>query len=294
MTRIAWDATGEKVYESGVDQAVLYIPTNGLYVNGYGWNGITAVTESPSGAEATPQYADNIKYLNLVSNEDFGATIEAFTYPEQFAQCDGSATPQPGVYVAQQGRKVFGLCYRTKVGDDVNGQDSGYKLHLVYGCLAAPSEKAYSTVNDSPEATPFSWDVTTSPVAVTGLKPTASIVINSKKVTGANLTALETILYGAVGVEPRLPLPDEVIGMFAGALTLATPTQPTFVSGTGVITIPVITGVVYRRADTNAIVTGTVTITPATPGTSLIIYANPAAGYYFPAVIDQDWMFTRT
>lgn len=293
MVRLLWDQVGERRYETGVDQGVLFIPTNGVYSIGYAWNGLTSVSESPSGAEASPQYADNIKYLNLVSAEEFGATIEAFTYPDEFAQCDGTAEPQPGVSVGQQSRTPFGLAYRTKVGNDVSGTDLGYKLHLVYGAMAAPSEKAYATINDSPEALTFSWEITTTPVAVTGLKPTACLTIDSTKVSSPNLTALENAIYGTAGTDPRLPLPNEVIAMFAGALTNATPTQPTFVSATGVITIPVVTGVDYRRADTNAIVAGTVTIAGGA-GASLVIYATPRNGYVFPANTDDDWSFVRT
>lgn len=294
MTRLLWDQTGERHYETGVDQGVLYIPNVGVYDNGYAWNGLTTVTESPSGAEASPQYADNIKYLNLVSAEEFGATIEAFTYPEQFAQCDGTAAPQAGVAVGQQVRKSFGLSYRTKIGNDVDGSDHGYKLHLIYGANAAPTEKAYATVNDSPEAITFSWELTTNPVAVTGLRPTAVLTIDSTKVTPANLLALEDALYGSAGTNPRLPLPDEVIGMFAGAQTAVTPLAPTFVSTTGVITVPAVTGVQYRRADTNAVVTGTTTIVGGV-GASLVIRANPSTGLYkFTPNSDDDWSFVRT
>lgn len=215
MVQITWDQVGERFYETGVDRGVLYIPTAGVYSAGYAWNGLVSVTESPSGAEPTPQYADNIKYLNLVSAEEFGATIEAYTYPDEFAQCDGTASPQEGLYVGQQERKTFGLAYRTKIGNDTDGQDHGYKLHLVYGCLAKPSEKAYSTVNDSPEAMTMSWELTTTPVAVTGFKPTSLLVIDSTKVGAADLTALETLLYGTALVEPALPLPDAVVALFA-------------------------------------------------------------------------------
>lgn len=291
MTRLLWDQTGERRYENGVDQGVLYIPTNGVYSIGYAWNGLTTVTESPSGAEATPQYADNIKYLNLVSAEDFSATIEAFTYPDAFAQCDGSVSPSPGVSLGQQPRKSFGLCYRTKIGNDSDA-NAGYKLHLIYGAMAAPSEKAYGTLNDSPEAITFSWELTTTPVAVTNYKPTAIITIDSTKEPAANLAALENALYGTAGADPRLPLPDEVVSIFAGAQTLATPTAPTFVAATGVITIPTVTGVTYKRADTNATVSGTVTI--GTSGASLVIYAIPNAGYYFGSQVDDDWQFTRS
>ena len=212
MAALVWDQTGEKIYETGVDHGVLYIPNAlGVYANGYAWNGLTSVSESPSGAEPTAQYADNIKYLNLVSAEEFGATIEAFTYPDEFGQCDGSAAPVEGVLLGQQGRRSFGLAYRTLVGNDLEGTDFGYKLHLIYGATARPSEKAYNTVNDSPEAITFSWELSTTPVSVTGFKPTASITIDSTKTDATDLAALETILYGAAATEPRLPLPDEVL-----------------------------------------------------------------------------------
>ena len=218
MARLIWDKTGERTYETGVKQGVLYpIQNGGLYTKGVAWNGLTAVTESPSGAEASPQYADDIKYLNLVSAEEFGATIEAFTYPDEFTVCDGSVEIEPGVIVGQQNRKLFGLSYRTALGNDVDGTDHGYKLHLIYGALAAPSEKAYATINDSPEAITFSWEVTTTPVSVSNLKPTASLIIDSTKVDTAKLTVLENILYGTDSVEPRLPFPDEVAAIFKEA-----------------------------------------------------------------------------
>ena len=217
MAPLTWDQVGDRLYEVGVDHGVLYLPDDaGVYNKGYAWNGLTTVTESPSGAEPSPQYADNIKYLNLISAEEFGCTIEAFTYPEEFGQCDGTAVPAPGVAVGQQGRKMFGLSFRTKVGNDVDGTDHGYKLHLVYGCQAAPSEKAYATINDSPEAISFSWDVTTTPVPVTDYKPTSLIVVDSTVVDSADLTALENLLYGAASVEAALPTPDAVIALFAG------------------------------------------------------------------------------
>lgn len=212
MAALVWDQTGEKIYETGVDHGVLYIPNAlGVYANGYAWNGLTSVSESPSGAEPTAQYADNIKYLNLVSAEEFGATVEAFTYPDEFGQCDGSTAPVEGVLLGQQGRRSFGLAYRTLVGNDLEGTDFGYKLHLIYGATARPSEKAYNTVNDTPEAITFSWELSTTPVSVTGFKPTASITIDSTKTDAADLAALEKILYGAAATEPRLPLPDEVL-----------------------------------------------------------------------------------
>jgi len=217
MAPLTWDQVGERFYETGVDHGVLYIPdATGVYADGFAWNGLTTVTESPSGAEPSAQYADNIKYLNLISAEEFGATIEAFTYPDEFAECDGTALPSPGVAVGQQGRKMFGLSYRTQVGNDVDGTDHGYKLHLVYGCQAAPSEKAYATINDSPEAIAFSWEVTTTPVPVTDYKPTSLIVIDSTEVDPTDLASLEALLYGAGAVDAALPMPDEVIALFAG------------------------------------------------------------------------------
>ena len=220
MAKIEWDKTGERLYETGVKNGVLYVQEGGAYPKGVAWNGLTAVTESPSGAEATPLYADDIKYLNLLSTEEFGATIEAYTYPDEFASCDGSAALADGVMIGQQPRKAFGLCYRTTIGNDTEGNDHGYKLHIIYGALAAPSEKAYSTINDSPEAITFSWEVTTTPVNVTGAKPTASITIDSTKADPTKLAALEDILYGKDGEpgnEPRLPLPDEIKTLMTAA-----------------------------------------------------------------------------
>ena len=292
MTRLTWDNVGERLFETGVDRGVLYIPTTGVYDIGYAWNGLSAVTESPSGAESTPVYADNTKYLNLLSLEDLGGTIEAYTYPPEFAQCDGSSIQNVGVSVSQQTRKSFGLSYRTKLGNDALGSDYGYKVHLLYGCNASPSERAFKTINDSPEALAFSWAFTTTPVAVTGLKNASLLTINSTLVNSGNLTALEDALYGTGGSSPRLPLPDEVIAMFAGAQTVVTPTTPTATTA-GVITIPTVTGVTYRRGDTNAVVTGTVTI--AVMSARLIIYAVPASGAYsFTSGVDTDWSFQKT
>ena len=210
MSRLVWDQTGERLYETGVKMGVLYPQESGAYPKGVAWNGLTAVTESPSGAEATALYADDTKYLSLMSAEEFGATIEAYTYPDEFAQCDGSAEIADGVSIGQQKRKAFGLCYRTVLGNDTDNNDYGYKLHLIYGALAAPSEKAYATINDSPEAITFSWEVSTTPVSVEGFKPTASITIDSTKADPTKLKALEDILYGATETEARLPLPNEV------------------------------------------------------------------------------------
>lgn len=215
MAKLTWDDSGKRLFETGVSRGVLYPQdATGEYPLGVAWNGLTTVTESPSGAESNKQYADNIAYLNLVSAEEFGGTIEAFTYPPEFAACDGSASPEVGVVVGQQGRKPFGFCYRTELGNDTEGTDHGYKLHLVYGALAAPSEKAFATINDSPEAITFSWEFTTTPVAVTGLKPTATITIDSTKVDAADLAALELKLYGDTATPAELPLPDEVIALF--------------------------------------------------------------------------------
>lgn len=223
MPTLVWDQVGERTYETGVDHGVLYIPdATGVYSAGVAWNGLTSVSETPTGAEANAQYADNIKYLNLISAEEFGATLEAFTYPDEFADYDGLAVPQPGVVVGQQPRKMFGLSYRTRLGNDVLGDEYGYKLHLVYGCIASPSEKAYNTINDSPEAITFSWEVSTTPVPVTGYKPTSLIVVDSSVVSPAALTSLEDELYGGASAAANLPTPDDVIAMFAGGAVVAT------------------------------------------------------------------------
>ena len=211
MSKIVWDAVGEHIFETGVRNGVLYLKDEtGAYNTGVAWNGLTSVSESPEGAEPTDLYADDIKYLTLMSAENFKATIEAYTYPVEFEECDGSATIAKGVVIGQQPRKPFGLCYRTAIGNDTDGNEHGYKLHIVYGCQASPSEKQYSTINDSPEAITFSWEVNTTPVNVTGKKPTATLIIDSTKADKAKLTALEDILYGSEEKEPRLPLPDEI------------------------------------------------------------------------------------
>ena len=212
MSRLVWDKTGDRLYETGVKQCVLYPQVSGAYPKGVARNGITSVTESPSGAEPSPLYADDIKYLNLMSTEEFGASIEAYMYPEEFEACDGSAEIAPGVSIGQQKRQSFGLCYRTIIGNDTESNGHGYKLHIIYGALAAPSEKAYATVNDSPEAITFSWELSTTPVNVTGGNPTASLTIDSTKVNAEKLKALEDILYGSEteSTGPRLPLPDEI------------------------------------------------------------------------------------
>ena len=226
--KLVWDKTGEHYYETGVKNGVLYpMSASGTYPKGVAWNGLTAITESPSGAEATALYADDIKYLNLMSNEEFGATVEAYTYPDEFAECDGSASLTEGVYIGQQARKTFGLCYRTTLGNDAKGNDYGYKLHIIYGAMASPSEKAYSTINDSPDAITFSWELSTTPVAVANFKPTASLTIDSTKVDPEKLATLEEILYGKDGtgedhstgaVDSRLPLPDEIANIMKGSV----------------------------------------------------------------------------
>lgn len=294
MTALTWDQSGERTYETGVDHGVLFqIDEAGEYVDGVAWNGLTTVTESPTGAESTPTYADNIMYLNLISVERFGCTIEAYTYPSEFEQNDGSAAPTPGVTVGQQRRKPFGFCYRTLRGNDTEGNDHGFKLHLVWGATASPSEKAYATVNDSPEAITFSWEVTTIAVAVgtvggNDYKPTASMTIDSTLVDPAKLTILMEQLYGTVSTDPSMPLPADVITMMTGTLTLATPTQPSYDSGTDTITIPTVTGVVYT-VDGDVVPAGPLVITEDT-----VVKAYPATGYRFPAVIDDDWFYDFT
>ena len=220
MSKLTWDKAGERYFETGVKQGVLYKQAaGGTYPKGVAWNGLISVTNSPSGAESNPLYADDIKYLNLISAEDFGATVEAYSAPDEFDECDGSAEIAPGVKIGQQKRTAFGMCYRTSIGNDVDGSDYGYKLHIIYGAQAAPSERAYQSINESPEAMTLSWELTTTPVAVTGFKPTAHLEIDSTKVDADKLAELEAILYGSEDEEPRLPLPDEIatlIGKAAG------------------------------------------------------------------------------
>lgn len=292
MARLTWDNTGERLYETGVDHGVLYIPDgNGDYTDGVAWNGLTTVTESPSGAEATALYADNIKYLDLRSAEEFGATIEAFTFPDEFLQFDGVATPQVGVSVGQQSRSTFGFSYRTNVGNDVDGSDYGYKLHLIYGATAAPSEKAYATINDSPEAITFSWEVATTPISAGGaLKPTSQLVIDSTKVDAGDLTTLEDLLYGESG-NPQMPSPASVIAIFgAGVTTVAMGTpanQPTYVSGTHVVTLPVVTGVAWK-------INGVDASTGAQPALTVGQTAEVTAHATTTAYVltgDTDWTF---
>lgn len=217
MPRLTWDDLGKRFYETGVKQGVLYPQVSGAYPKGVAWNGLTAVTESPSGAEPTALYADDIKYLELISNEEFGCTIEAYTYPDEFKACNGEATLAEGVTIGQQTRVPFGFCYKTVLGNDEKKNDYGYKLHLVYGATASVSEKAFQTINDSPEAITFSWEVTTTPVAVKGFKPTAILTIDSTTIAAEKLTALEDILYGKDEAEARLPLPDEIAELVKAA-----------------------------------------------------------------------------
>jgi len=300
MAQITWDDTGKHLYETGVDRGVLYVPdTSGAYSNGVSWNGITAVTETPSGAAATALYANNAKYLNLVSAEDFGATLEAYTYPDEFQAFDGLGVPSAGIMIGQQSRKVFGLSYRTKTGNDISGDSYGYKLHLVYGAQAAPSQKAYKTVNDKPEAITFNWTLTTTPVAVTSYKNTALITIDSTKlVVPANITTLEGILYGA-GTAPRLPLPDEIISILSsGAVTIQSITPPSYVNSTHIMTIPTVTGVdfyITKLSSTDGSVLTARAKATAGPQTALAasqewdIVAMAKSGYAFGAAAQTDW-----
>jgi hypothetical protein len=288
--KLAWDETGTREYETGVDHGVLYIPDEaGEYTDGVAWNGLTTVTEAPTGADATAKYADNMKYLNLYSAEQLGLTIEALTYPDEFLPFDGVAKPSPGVFVGQQTRKGFGLCYRTIVGNDVDGNDHGYKLHLVYGATASPSQKAYGTVNDTPDAIAFSWTLATLPVSVTGLKPTSIVVVDSTDpdLDPAALAALELILYGDDAVDPRLPLPDEVIAMLgAGApVVLAPLAAPAYNGGTHTITIPATAHVEYLVDDV-VVPPGALVITEDT-----LVVARATPGWELAPGTDSDWFF---
>lgn len=281
MTELQWGRNGDKRFETGVSKGVLY-RRNGVgdYVLPSAWNGLVSVTESPSGAEASKQYADNTVYATLISAEEYAATIEAFSYPDEFEYCDGSAEIAPGVSVGQQRRETFGLSYQTLIGNDVN-PDLGFKIHCVYGAQAAPSEKAHNTVNDSPEATTFSWELSTTPVPVPGYRPSSTLTIDSTKINSADLAEIEALLYGTAGADARLPLPAEFLAI-VGASTEVTPTKPSNVGNA--VTIPTVTGVVYYID--GEVVTGTVNITADT-----IVYARPAAGYKFPAVSDNDWFY---
>jgi len=287
MTKLQWDQVGTREYETGVDRGVLYLPNNlGVYDSGFAWNGLVTVTEAPTGADAHPQYADNIKYLNLMAAEQFGATIDAFTYPDEFAECDGTVEPVPGLRIGQQNRKLFGLSYRTLLGNDLEGTAHGYKIHLVYGAQAAPSQKAYGTVNDSPAPITFSWAVTTTPVdAGVGNKPTATITLDSTVLDATAFAELEDILYGTAGADPRLPLPSEVVALFSGTITSVETVEPAYNAGTHTITIPATTGVVYE-IDGAPVAAGPVVITEDT-----VVTAAPAAGYEFDNLSDTSWTY---
>lgn len=291
MSVLQWDQTGEKVYENGVEKGVFYTVNGaGAYNNGYAWNGLVSVTESPSGAEVNKQYADNRVYASLRSAEEFGATVEAFTYPrESIPALDGAATPTPGVALGQQGRPTFGMSYVSKIGNDLD-PDAGEKIHLIYGASANPSEKAYTTVNDSPEAATFSWELTTSPVGVgtiggTEYKPLATITIDTTKEDPDAVATLREFLYGTAGTDPSLPSPAAVVALFSGAVLTATPTEPTYDNTTNVMTVPTITGVAYYMDD-ELLAPG------AQPAftTNHMVEARPAVGYKFPANIDTDWL----
>lgn len=275
MAELVWDKLGEHLYETGTSKGVLYKPTpGGLYTMGWAWNGLTAVTETPTGAEPTKLYADNIPYLNIRSAEEFNATVEAYTYPKQFTQFDGSVEVSPGVVAGQQSRGSFGFSYQTVLGNDTMTNDYGYKIHLIYNATAGVSERAYSTVNDSPEAVAFSWELTTTPVdAGPGLKPLSLITIDSTTTPSAALATLEAILYGSPGADPRLPAPVEVFSILGTGVTEVTPAVPTFNAGTDTLTIPSTTGVVYMIGDV-AQTAGDQVITEYT-----VVYALPASGY---------------
>lgn len=288
MAVLVWDDPGNRKFEAGVDQGVLYplnLGTN-LYDTGYAWNGLETVTETPAGAEKNDTYADNIKYSTLLSAETFGGTIEAYTYPDAFAACDGSYVPEAGVAVNQQGRATFGLSYRTQVGDD-GASIRGYKYHLLYGLLASPSEKAYASINDSPAPISFSWDISSVPVSVSGHSPTSLIVIDSTKVNSTALSTLLDDLHGTAGSAPQLPLPDIVLGLFAGTITFVTLTAPTF-DGAHTITIPSQTGVTYY-VDGVVHAAGTQLLTT---GQKKVVTAQPNAGYAFNTPYVNAWLFS--
>jgi hypothetical protein len=290
MTAVTWDAVGEHTYETGVSKGVLYqIDETGAYMGGVAWNGLTTVTEKPAGADSNKQYADNIVYLNLLAAETFGGTIEAFTYPLEFEQNDGTASPTPGVTVGQQPRKPFGFCFKSLKGNDTEGDSHGYKLHLIWNALAAPAEKAFTTVNDSPSPIAFSWDISTTPVGVgtvlsTDYAPTSSMTIDSTRVDPAKLATLESYLYGTVSDDPTMPSPAQVITIMASTLTSATPTAPTYSSSTDLITIPTVTGVQYYI---DGILVPPGDFGPIT--SNKLVKAKPATGYKFPAETQDEW-----
>lgn len=291
MSALEWDKVGERLYETGVDHGVLYqLDEAGEYATGEAWNGLTTVTETPSGAESTKNYADNIVYLNLTSAEEFAATIEAFTHPISFEQNDGLGSPTAGVAFGQQRRKAFGFSYRTRIGNDIDDTDHGYKLHLVYGAKAAPSERAYATINEAPEAIPLSWEVSTTPVVVgivngVEYKPTSSVIIDSTKTDPVKLALLEEQLYGTISTDPSLPMPADVYATLATTLIVATPTEPAFDQGTNTITIPTVTGLVYKVLGVTK-PPGALVIT-----TNTVVKAYTLVGYKFPAVYVDEWFY---
>lgn len=283
--KLVWDKTGERRYETGVSKGVLYVQSNaGTYPTGVAWNGLTAVTESPSGAESNKQYADNQVYVNLLSAEEWGGTIEAFTYPDEFEQCDGSAEVVPGVKIGQQARKPFGFCYTTLIGTDTEGTDAGKKIHIVWNALAAPSEKAYATVNDSPEAMALSWEISTTPTSIAGFKPTATMVFDSTQISAGKLQKLEDALYGTADEPAHLPLPDEIIALLAGDDEII-PQAPT--QNGNAVTIPNQPGVIYSIDGTP--VTGVYTLT-----SNETVVATADDGYVFPSGATASWDFTYT
>jgi hypothetical protein len=287
VTVLTWDGTGTRKYETGVDHGVLYPlnPSTGLYDTGIPWNGLSTIKEKPAGAGANPQFADNIKYLNLLSAETFGGEIDAFTYPDEFAACDGTATPTAGLTVGQQSRQTFGLSYRTRIGNDAS-TNLGYKLHLIYGCLASPSERDYTTVNDNPSAVSFTWAFETTPVTVSGLSPTSILIIDSTKVDATALSSLQDLLYGTSGSTASLPPPDTVVALFEATITSITLTPATF-DGAHTITIPSETGVTYY-VDGVVHAAGTVTLTS---GQKKLVEARPNAGYKFNTPYADEWLF---
>lgn len=292
MTALAWDGLAERYFETGVDHGVLYSQTNGVYDLGVAWNGLTNVVEQPSGAEANPQYADNIKYLNLMSAEEFGATISCFSAPDGFLVFDGVRKTASGMQIGMQSRPVFGFSWRTKKGNGLD-EDLGYILHLAYGLQAQPSEKSYDTVNDSPAPLTFSWTVSSTPVPVTGFKPTAIIKIDSTDPTviPANLAALELILYGSPGVDPRLPLPDEVEDILSNGVLLVTPEPLAYNDATDTITYAAQAGVVYVREDTGEEITADVVLGV---GEALVVSAHPDTGYNFTGTFVDSWLYEYT
>ena len=288
MTKLEWDKTGERFYSTGVSHGVLYIPNSqGRYLNGYPWNGLVSVTDTPSGAESNRQYADNIVYANIKSTEEVGGTIEAFQSPREFDQCDGTRELAPGIRIGQQTRRSFGFSWQSLVGNDTEGTDYGFDIHLVYGADANPSEKQYQTVNDSPEAATLSWEYTTTPVAVPGFKPAAKLTIRSTDLTEAQLQTLTDILYGTAGSDPRLPLPAELAAITSGSVVTISPARPT--QAGNVITIPAVTGAVYSIDGIDVEPGAQPPITE-----DVIVSVRPTAGYTFPGSYDSDWTFTHS